>query len=59
MKQHDATEPTWGRQMSLMFEASKVDEMNDVDRAGIITTLAQVLIQAAGLFMEERDDDQR
>ena len=46
-------------QMSLMFEPRKVDGMNDVERAGAITTLAQLLMQAAGLIVEELDDDQR
>lgn len=42
-----------------MFEPSKVDEMKDVERAGVITTLAQILMQAAGLVVEELDDDHR
>ena len=59
MRQHDTPVPTSGRQMSLMFEPRKVDGMNDVERAGAITTLAQLLMQAAGLIVEELDDDQR
>jgi hypothetical protein len=42
-----------------MFEPSKVDEMNNVERAGAIAILAQILMQAAGLIVEELDDDQR
>jgi hypothetical protein len=42
-----------------MFEPSKVDGMNDVEQEGAIATLAQILMQAAGLIVEELDDDQR
>ena len=59
MKQHDAPAPSSGRQMSLMFEPLKVDGMNDMERAETTTALAQVLMQAAGLGVEELDDDQR
>lgn len=59
MKQHDAPAPSSGRQMSLMFEPLKVDGMNDMERAETTTALAQVLMQAAGLVVEELDDDQR
>jgi hypothetical protein len=51
--------PTSGRQMSLMFEPRKVDGMNHAERAEAITTLAQILMQAAGLIVEELDDDRR
>jgi len=43
--------------MSLMFEPRKVDGMRDVERAEAIATLAQLLMQAAGLIVEELDDD--
>ena len=59
MKQHDAPAPSSGRQMSLMFEPLKVDGMNDMERAETTTALAQVLMQAAGLVVEELDYDQR
>jgi len=57
MKQHDTPVPSSGRQMSLMFEPRKVDGMRDVERAEAIATLAQLLMQAAGLIVEELDDD--
>jgi len=57
MKQHDAPVRTLGRQMSLMFEPCKVEGLNDAERAEAITTLAQVLMQAAGLVIEELDDE--
>ncbi len=59
MKPHNTPVPTLGRQMSLMFEPSKVEGMDNVERAGAIATLAQILMQAAGLIVEELDDDQR
>jgi hypothetical protein len=59
MKQHNAPVPTSGRQMSLMFEPRKADGMNHAERAEAITTLAQILMQAAGLIVEELDDDRR
>ena len=52
MKLQDAPLPAAGRQMSLMFEPSKVAGMDKVERAGAITTLAQILMQAAGLIVE-------
>jgi hypothetical protein len=48
-----------GRQMSLMFEPGKVDGLSIAEREEIIIILAQILMQAAGLGMEELDDDQR
>jgi len=59
MKLHNTPMPASGRQMSLMFEPSKVDGMKNMERAGTIATLAQILMQAAGLIVEELDDDQR
>jgi len=57
MKHYDT--PRSGRQMSLMFEPRKVDGMSDVERAEATTMLAQLLMQAAGLIVEELDDDRR
>ena len=47
MKQHKAPVPTWGRQMSLMFEPSKVDEMNG--RGSFVLRLCRVGYIGAGL----------
>lgn len=57
MKKHDAPAPTLGRQLSLMFEPRKLDGMDDTERAAAAITLAQILMQAAGLIVEELDDD--
>lgn len=59
MKQHDAPAPTSGRQMSLIFEPRRVDGINDAERAKVVLTLAQILMQAAGLIVEEVGDEQR
>lgn len=59
MKQQDMPAPTSGRQMSLIFEPRRVDGMSDADRAKAVITLAQILMQAAGLVVEELGDDQR
>ena len=59
MKQHDMPAPASGRQMSLIFEPRRVDGMNDAERAKAVLTLAQILMQAAGLIVEEVGDEQR
>lgn len=42
-----------------MFEPRKVDGMNDAERAEATTTLAHILMQAAGLVVEGLGDDRR
>ncbi len=58
MNKHDAPAPASGRQMSLIFEPRRVDGMSEAERAKTVITLAQILMQAAGLFVEELGDDQ-
>jgi hypothetical protein len=45
--------------MSLMLEPSKVEGMTKLERAEVTVILAQILMQAAGLVVEELVDDQR
>lgn len=59
MKKHNAPAPTPGRQMSLMFEPNRLDGMDSRERAEATLTLAQILMQAAGLRVDELDDDRR
>jgi hypothetical protein len=59
MKQHNTAVQSSGRQMSLMFEPARGDGMNDVERTEAIARFAQLLMQAAGLVVEELDDDRR
>ena len=56
-QQHKVPAPTSGRQMSLIFEPRRVDGMSDAERAKTVLTLAQILMQAAGLVVEELGDD--
>ena len=59
MRQHNTLMPCSGRQLSLAFEPRKIDGMKDIERAEATMTLAQILMQAAGLIVEELDDEQR
>jgi hypothetical protein len=47
------------RQMNLLFESSRLEGLDPVEREKIITALAQLLMLAAGLSVEEFDDDKR
>ena len=46
-----------GRQMNLLFEDSSLEGLGALERNKIISTLAQILMQAAGIRVEELDDD--
>jgi len=59
MNKHDAPALTSGRQMSLIFEPRGVDGMSEAERTKAVITLAKILMQAAGLVVEELDDDGR
>lgn len=58
MKQHKMSALISGRQMSLVFEPRRLDGMSNTERAKAALTLAQILMQAAGLVVEELGDDQ-
>lgn len=45
--------------MSLIFEPRRTDGLNDAEQAKAVTTLAQILMQAAGLVVQELGDDRR
>ena len=49
--------PTASRQMRLLFDNIKLDGLTPAERDKIILALAQILMQAAGLGVEELDDD--
>ena len=59
MKQHAAPALSSGRQMSLIFEPRRVDGMSETERAKVVSTLARILMQAAGIRIEELADDKR
>ena len=46
-----------GRQMNLLFEDNRLDGLGALERNKIISTMAQILMQAAGVRVEELDDD--
>ena len=45
-----------GQQLSLAFEPDRLNVMNEVVREKALLTLAQILMQAAGLVVEEFGD---
>ncbi|OCP18572.1 hypothetical protein [Ensifer sp. LC384] len=46
------------RQLDLIFKTRTLDGLSDKDRKKAISTLACLLMQAAGLVVEEFNDDQ-
>jgi hypothetical protein len=45
--------------MNLVFETRRLDGLDDMERGKAVSTLAQILMQAAGLVVEEDlGDDQ-
>ena len=44
-------------QMNLLFDAKRSEEMSSVERDKVVLILAQILMQAAGLNVEELEDD--
>jgi len=47
------------RQMTLLLDDSRLEGLASSERARIMMALAQILMQAAGLSVEELDDDER
>ena len=50
---------TPSRQMRLVFDNILLEGLASTERDKIISALAQILMQAAGLSVEELDDDKR
>jgi len=46
------------RQLSLLLDSKQLTALNATDRSKVTMMLAQILIQAAGLVIEELDDDE-
>lgn len=46
-----------GRQMSLLFDGNRLDGLEALERGKVASALAQILMQAAGVRVEELDDD--
>jgi hypothetical protein len=47
------------RQLNLLFDAKCLAGLSSPDRSKVRQLLAQILMQAAGLNVEELDDDKR
>ena len=45
------------RQMNLLFGAKRSEGMSSAERDKVVLILAQILMQAAGLKVEELEDD--
>jgi hypothetical protein len=43
--------------MNLLFESKQLIALSPTDRSKVTVVLAQILMQAAGLAVEELDDD--
>lgn len=52
------TVPASGQQMNLPLDPRKLDAMKETERAKAVQMLAVILMQAAGLVVEEFSDDQ-
>ena len=50
-----AVEPA--RQLTLLFDNTRLEKLGSAARDKIISALAQILMQAAGLSVEELEDD--
>jgi len=47
------------RQLTLLFDNTRLEKLGSAERDKIISALAQILMRAAGLSVEELDDDKR
>jgi hypothetical protein len=46
-----------GRQMNLLFDAKRSEAMSSAERDKVVLILAQILMQAVGIDVEELEDD--
>ena len=58
MRSRNPLVPASGRQLDLIFKPRTLDGVSDHDRKKAVATLACLLMQAAGLPVEELNDDQ-
>jgi hypothetical protein len=59
MKHLKSSAPTSGRQMNLLFDTRRLDGLGSLERGKVVSALAQMLLQAAGVRGEELVDDKR
>lgn len=58
MKHRNMVAPAHCRQLSLDFEPRRLEGLDEAERQRAASMLAQILMQAAGLVVEELGDDQ-
>ena len=58
MKSRDLPTATAHRQMSLLFDGNRLEGLEVLERSKVATALARILILAAGIRIEELDDDE-
>jgi len=59
MKHLKLSASTSGRQMNLLFDTSRLNGLESLERGKAVSALAQILLQAAGVRVEELADDKR
>jgi hypothetical protein len=57
MKFRDLPTAIARRQMSLLFDSNRLEGLQALERGKVASALAQILMQAAGVRVEELDDD--
>lgn len=57
MKARDVPTAITPRQTSLLFDGNRLDGLEGFERGKVATALAQILMLAAGIRVEELDDD--
>ena len=58
MKFRDLPTAIAPRQMSLLFEGDSLEGLEVLERSKVVAALARLLMLAAGLRIEELDDDE-
>jgi hypothetical protein len=58
MKLRDLPTVIASRQMSLLFDRNRLEGLEALERGKVASALAQILMQAAGIRVEELDDDE-
>ena len=58
MKFRDLPTAIVRRQMVLLFDSKRLEGLEVIERSKVASALAQILMQAAGVRVEELDDDQ-
>jgi len=57
MKFRDLSTAIASRQMRLLFDSDRLEGLQALERGKVVLAIAQILMQAAGVSIEELDDD--